>query len=209
MSASKEIFELTVLQNNHSRIRTLKRQHGYPSHHGNKVWKSSLLLMDYLQAHPIEEGLRVLEIGCGWGLTGIYCAKHFKAKVTCLDLDATVFPYVDLHAEMNGVTVKTLCKPYQSLTGKALQSYDLIIGGDICFWDDLGPLLFNLVRRAQRNNVRSLLADPGRPPFTAMAERAQQKLQALFDVWFVSKPHNARGYILDVPSSRFLLEASL
>jgi cyclopropane fatty-acyl-phospholipid synthase-like methyltransferase len=45
----------------------------------------------------------VLELGCGWGLVGIACAKTFQAQVTGLDADAAVFPYLQLHAARNGV----------------------------------------------------------------------------------------------------------
>lgn len=198
-TTSRQVFGLTVLNNNHRDIRALRREHGQPSHHGNKLWRSSLLLMDYLQEFPIEQGARVLEVGCGWGLTGIYCAKQFGAQVTCLDVDASVIPFVEHHAALNGVSVTPWVKGYQAVTAAQLAQFDVIVGGDICFWDDLAPLLFNLLRRAQKQGVRSIITDPGRQPFTDMATRACEKLDALCDAWFVPHPYNARGYVLDVP----------
>lgn len=195
---SRTLNGLTVLKNNHKQIRRLRKEMGYPSHHGNKVWNASLMLMEYFKHEPPAKGSRILEIGCGWGVTGIYCAKQFGCEVTGLDIDASVFPYMQLHAGINGVEVDTLCRSYDKLTTRMLADYDWVIGGDICFWDTLSKPLYNLVRRAYKANTRVILSDPGRPPFTAMAEQCQDKLDALFSAWFVPPPYNASGYILDV-----------
>lgn len=195
---SRDVFGLKVLKNNHKHIRRLRNELGYPSHHGNKVWNASMLLMEYFKHEPPRSGSRILEIGCGWGITGIYCAKEFDCKVTGLDIDDTVFPYMHLHAQINGVEVDSLRCSYEKLTGKMLSEYDWVIGGDICFWDSLSKPLYNLVRRANKAGARVILSDPGRPPFTQMAEQCQDKLGALFSAWHVPAPHNASGYILDV-----------
>ena len=47
----------------------------------------ALCLMDYLSSWEIPEEAKVLDIGCGWGLAGIYLAKHYQAQVTGLDID--------------------------------------------------------------------------------------------------------------------------
>ena len=49
----------------------------------------------------------MLELGCGWGLVGMACAKTFQAQVTGLDADAAVFPYLQLHAQRNEVHMAT------------------------------------------------------------------------------------------------------
>lgn len=200
MSAtSRELFGLTLLNNRHKDIRALRREHGYPTHHGNKVWRSSLLLMDYLQEFPIPKKARVLEVGCGWAVASLYCAKHFKARVTGLDLDASVLPFAEHHAKVNGVAINTVCQSYEKVTAKMLGEFDVLIGADICFWDELSGKLYNLVRRAHRAGVRSIITDPGRPPFTQMALKAEEKLEGVIEPWFVPHPHNSRGYVLDVP----------
>lgn len=196
---SRKLFGLTVLKNNHKDIRRLRREAGYPSHHGNKVWNASLLLMDYFKEQPLPQGCRVLEIGCGWGITAIYCAKRFKGEVTGLDIDASVFPFFHHHATINGVTVESVRCSYQRATQEFLAQYDVVVGGDICFWDDLSAPLYNLLRRANKVGTRVILSDPGRPPFQLMAERAQSKLGGELFSWAVPAPHNCSGYVLDVP----------
>ncbi len=196
----RTLFDIDVLTGNHREIRRLRREVGSPSHHGNKVWNSSIVLMDYLSECTLPPQCRVLEIGCGWGIAGIFCAKRFSCEVTGSDIDASVFPFMDLHASLNGVKVTTLHSGYEKLTGAMLGRFDLMIGGDICFWDHLETPLFNLIRRAAKAGVRTVLTDPGRPPFTAMAQRCADRLSAELNGWAVPAPHSCSGYVLDVPS---------
>ena len=195
----RQAFGLTILKNSHSDIRRLRREAGYPSIHGNKFWKSTYLLMDYLQEFPPAKGARILEIGCGWGLAGIYCAKRFKANVTALDADKTVFPYLELHAQLNGVSIETWQCRYERITKADLAHFDLVIGADVCFWDTMIAPLYNLTRRAaQVGNVRVVMTDPGRPTFSAMAEKCMEKLGAEYDNWAVPHPNNASGLVMDL-----------
>ncbi|TVZ38856.1 putative nicotinamide N-methyase [Alteromonadaceae bacterium 2753L.S.0a.02] len=200
----RRAYGLKIQQNGHPDIKRIRKLSGVPHIHGNKVWKSSLLLMDYLKEYPPEitrnrKKLKVLEIGCGWGLTGIYCAKKFNAKVTGLDADDTVFPYLEHHAAINDVSVTTWKCRYEKVRSEDLEKFDLVIGADICFWDEMVKPLYNLVRRASKvDGLRVVLADPGRPTFTEMAEKAQSKLGAYLDAWSVPHPHNASGWIMDL-----------
>lgn len=196
----RELFGVKVLKGNHRDVRRLRRESGSPSHHGNKVWKSSIILMDYISEYPLPRRCRVLEIGCGWGIAGIFCAGRFASEVTGADIDASVFPFMHHHAHLNGVKVDALHRSYEKLTAAKLSQFDVMIGGDICFWDHLETPLFNLIRRAAKAGVRTILADPGRPPFTQMARRCINRLDAELNGWSVPEPHSCSGYVLDVPS---------
>jgi RNA polymerase sigma-70 factor (ECF subfamily) len=44
--------------------------------------------MDYLEHQGLPRETRVMEVGCGWGLAGIYCAREHGARVTGLDADS-------------------------------------------------------------------------------------------------------------------------
>ena len=91
----------------HPDIRRIRRAGTHPNIHGNKLWKSSCLLIDYLQQHPPEHTAKVLDVGCGWGIAGIWCARHFGSQVTSVDADPKVFPFLDATAKINGVTTET------------------------------------------------------------------------------------------------------
>ena len=71
----RHAFGLTMLAPSHPEVRRLQHDAVQPSLHGHKVWPSSWVLMDYLQQRGVPPRTRVLELGCGWGLVGIACAK--------------------------------------------------------------------------------------------------------------------------------------
>lgn len=191
---------LTILDGSHPSIRALKRAGHVAEIHGNKLWNSSFLVMEHLRRNPLPKGSRVLEIGCGWGLLGIWCAKRFDARVSAIDADANVLPYLQLHAELNDVEVSAERKTFEQLTTRYLADFDVILGGDICFWDEMTRQLYNLIRRAQRAGVEAvMIADPCRPPFTDLAERCEANMDGAHRVDVrVTRPRRATGQILIV-----------
>ncbi|MBT8139002.1 MAG: methyltransferase domain-containing protein [Gammaproteobacteria bacterium] len=194
------IEEMGVLRmtTKHPTIRKLKRK--YPtSIHGNKFWSSSYLLMDYLTDNPPKKKHRILDLGCGWGLTSIYCAKKFGCKVTGVDADKEVFPYVDAHAELNGVEIDTLHRKFEKLDVETLSNFDIIIGGDICFWDSLNDTLFKLFKRAKKAGVKkAIIADPQRQPFVDLCDRLDDHFTHEVWDWELPEPTPANGDILVV-----------
>ncbi|MBN2374214.1 class I SAM-dependent methyltransferase, partial [bacterium] len=100
-------YGIHALYARHRAIRKLKQTHP-PTYHGFRVWPSSWLLMDFLNKRGIPRGSHVLDVGCGWGLGGIYCAKNYHAAVTGIDIDPEVFPYLRLHAQINNVKIHTM-----------------------------------------------------------------------------------------------------
>ena len=191
-------YGIRVLQSRHPEIRRLKRLHA-PSVHGNKHWASSWLLMDYFKRHPLPEGTRVMEIGCGWGLAGIYCAKKFDAIVTGVDIDAEVFPYLRLHADINNVHVATLHQKFNKLKETHLQDIDVVIGADICFWDKMVYPVKRFIRRALSAGVQQVvIADPARSPFEKLSKYFVKKGKGETLDWRVQHPRNIRGQLLKI-----------
>jgi predicted nicotinamide N-methyase len=199
---SREAFGVTILSSSHKDIRRVKREQQAPSIHGNKFWGSSYLLMNYLQHNPPAEKCKVLEIGCGWGLAGIHCAKQYRAEVTAVDADAAVFPYLQLHARHNGVTINTQQQYFEKITARQLAAFDLIIAADICFWDELADTVFKLISRACKAGVgKIIIADPERPPFFNMAERCMDKFQAELEPQVIDSPRRASGCLLVIENA--------
>ncbi len=163
-------YGINVLRSGHKMIRELKRLHK-PSIHGFRVWPSSWLLIDYFRRIKPENGSKLLDIGCGWGLAGIYCAKNHGSIVTCVDSDAAVFPYVNLHAGINDVRIKTVESDFEKLSPLHLKNFSIMIGADICFWNNMVEILKNLILRAFDSGIKKvILADPGRSPFEELGE---------------------------------------
>ena len=196
----RQAYGITVLKAADKRIRKLKQDHE-PSIHGDKFWTSSWAIMDYLEQQGLPKKTRVMEAGCGWGLAGIYCARNHGAIVTGLDADAAVFPYLKLHAEINDVEIEPICSRFEELKKKALARQDVIIGADICFWDEMIEPLFKMVKKAVKAGVQQIIiADPGRPPFNEMSERCVAQFGAEIKEWEVEEPVKASAYLLLIGS---------
>ncbi len=193
-------YGIKVLLSRHPRVRRLKRLH-FPSSHGNKFWASSWLLMDFFHSRGLHQGSRVIDVGCGWGLAGIYCAKKHHAVVTAVDADPEVFPFLRLHAEVNGVQVTTIKRAFGGLTRPDLSDFDVLIGADICFWETLTYSLKRLINRALTSGVKlALIADPGRSPFDELSAYFVKRRGGEILDWTVQRPRHIRGRILKIGS---------
>lgn len=188
---------LTMPTSSHPAIRAVRRKGHEPSIHGNKLWKSSCLLIDYLKHNPPEHAETVLDVGCGWGISGIWCAKKLGSQVTSVDADPSVFPFLKATAELNGVSTTPLVSRFEKLSKKKLANYDMLIAADICFWDELVDPVYNMVNRAVKAGVKKIIiADPERPTFHEMAERCVEKHAAEVIEWSTSKQIKASGALL-------------
>ena len=96
------------------------------------VFDSALLMMDYLVHNPLNERI---SNGAGlWlGRSRDLLRKKFSATVTGVDLDAQVFPYLEVLAEINDVEIDTQCADFKQLKAKELGAHNVIVGSDICF----------------------------------------------------------------------------
>lgn len=184
----------------HPSIRAVRRRGAAPSIHGNKLWKSSALLIDYLHRQRLLPAqARVLDVGCGWGIGGIWCARQHHAVVTSVDADPDVFPFLQAVAELNGVQTTPVVSRFERLSARQLSEFDVLIGADICFWDELVRPVGNLVNRALKAGVTQvLIADPERPTFVQMAERVVQRHGGELLAWNTRGSIEARGVLLHI-----------
>ena len=184
----RQVHGIRLLKPAHPDLRRLKAAHK-PSVQGHKAWNSTYLLLDFLQDQPLPKGIRVLDVGCGWGLLSIFCARRFSAAVTATDIDEQVFPFLQLHARLNQVEVQTLHASFAEIPDPLLYGQDLLVGTDICFRDAMIDPLYSLIRRALDAGVtRIILADPGRFSFRQLAARCVQTLQASEIDWSTQEP---------------------
>ncbi|MBN2124375.1 MAG: methyltransferase [Deltaproteobacteria bacterium] len=198
----KDILEygVRVLLSGHQNIRKLKRHHS-PAFHGFRVWPSSWLLMDFFKNRGMPADTRVMEVGCGWGLAGIYCAKRYGALVTGVDKDPEVFPYLRLHAELNDVKINEIRKTFSGLTKENLNGVDVVIGADICFWDTLIDPLIQFIGLALGSGVKLVvIADPGRASFEDLETYCVGNMSGEALGWEVIRPHPIQGRILKIGS---------
>lgn len=193
---TRQAYGITVLKAADPRIRKLKKDYT-PFIHGNKFWNSSWCVMDFLARQGLPQEANVMEIGCGWGLAGIYCAKNHSANVLGMDADSAVFPYLKLHAEINDVEVGTWRCKFEKVKKKDLKGTNLIIGADICFWDEMVDPVYKLIKKAMKVGVgQVIVADPGRPPFHALSEKVVKKMGGEVKEWEIDEEIKAEAYLL-------------
>lgn len=194
-----QAYGIYLLTSQHRLIRRLKRVYA-PAIHGNKAWRSSFLLMDYLLHNPPHEQMRTMELGCGWGAALVFCARRFKAQATGLDLDKNVFPFLEVVAALNEVEVAPLQANFNTIEGARLGEEEMLIGADICFWDSMVKPLLKVVERAMDSGVkRIVIADPGRPTFYELADLcAKGKWRTTLKEWYSVEPSRSTGEVLEV-----------
>ncbi len=181
----------------HKAIRAVKRAGHEPSIHGTKLWRSSFLIMDYLHKNPPDSANAVLDAGCGWGITGIWFAKRFGSDVVSMDADPDVFPYLDAVAALNKVKTTHLVDRFEKLKKKKLADFDLLVAADICFWDDLVKPVGKMIDKAIDAGVGQIvIADPERPTFHEMAEKAVRKHGGDVIDWSLKGKLKATGALL-------------
>jgi len=174
----RQAYGLRLPAPGHPELRRLQGAHA-PAQQGHRLWNSTWLLLDFLIEQRLPPGLAVLEAGSGWGLAGIWCARHLAATVTAVDVDPEVFPFLDLHARLNHVEVTTEVASFDRVPDEVLAGADVLIGADICFHEHMVPSLFGLVQRALDAGVgRVALSDPGRMAFRSLASRCVGQLGA-------------------------------
>jgi predicted nicotinamide N-methyase len=157
--------------------------------------------MDFIKHKGLKEGSRVLDAGCGWGITGIYCALNHNSIVTGSDIDSEVFPFLRMHADINGVKISTINQGFDEFTVTQLKNFDILIGTDICFWDSMVDSLISLIKRALKSGVhRVLIADPGRSPFEDLGRYFTGRDIGVVRNWTVHHPYTIQGRILSIGS---------
>lgn len=196
--AELNAYGLRYLLPKHKEIAKLKKNYK-PLNHGDKVWSSNWVLIDFINESNLITNHRVLDIGCGWGICGIFCAKKYNVKVTGVDMDYEVEPYVNLHSKLNNVKIDFVNLDYNKVKKNILKNVDLVIGSDICFCDSLIDPLRRFFQRAKNASVQQILiSDPGRWPFDDLVDLYLGKKGVELIEWQTNKPFNLFGKILKI-----------
>lgn len=192
-------YGITLLDKKHKLVKKLKKTYT-PSLHGHKTWLSSFVFMDYVMHNNLlRKGQKVLELGCGWGPAAIFCAKTGPCKVTGLDRDKDVFPFFEVQAELNGVSVQTMGKGFEKVSKSVLKNFDLVFGSDVCFWDELVDLHYKIIKNAVGAGVKDIIyTDPGRSTFLELAKKCEDKFGAELKEWYCTEPEVFEGYVLHI-----------
>ena len=187
---------IRLLLPNHKNIQKLRKEPS-PTDHGHKVWPTTWMLIDYLKNNKVAEKKRVLDMACGWGLPGIFCARVCESSVTWIDGDEKVYPFLKAQADKNGIKPNFIHMDLNRVGHRILKDIDVVIASDICFCDTLIDPIRRFINRAKKAKVKEIyISDPGRWPFEDLAELFVYKKCAELVDWKVTEPVKSEGKIL-------------
>ena len=188
----KKIHNIKIPLSSDPLIKKIKRKNDKPISHGNKVWNSSLTIIDFLSRYNLQDINTVVDVGCGWGLVLAYLQKQ---GFDCggIDIDESMQDYVDVVNQMNNTDVEVIYMDYTELPKKAFEQIDLLIGCDICYWETHIDNIVSLVKKSQGT---TLIADPGRDTFWKLTEKVEGNLHEIK----LKKPRKVHGYVYEILS---------
>ncbi|XP_020571761.1 protein N-lysine methyltransferase METTL21A isoform X1 [Phalaenopsis equestris] len=141
---------------------------------GQLVWPGAVLLNNYLSENSkLLEGISVIELGSGVGITGILCSRFCK-EVVLTDHNDEVLEILKQNIKLesssgnlisSGLSAEKLewgnCDEMGQILQKYPKGFDLILGADICFQQSSVPLLFRTVEvllRSRAGDCKFILA---------------------------------------------------
>lgn len=124
------------------------------------LWASGRVLANFMMDFDLQ-GKRVLELGCGTGLTSLLLNKQ-QQDITATDHHPDVEAWLERNAALNGDP----SIPFQQASWKdgesALGLFDLIIGSDVLYEDDNVLPLVKFIEAHVRPACEVVIVDPCR-----------------------------------------------
>jgi len=148
------------------------------------VWESSEVLAHLLFDYEIA-GKRILEVGCGIGLTSLVLNSR-DANITATDYHPEVESFLQENTLLNkGKTIPFIRTGWED-EESGLGKFDLIVGSDLLYEGDHVDLLSGFINRHAKAHCEVIIVDPGR----SYHARFSKKMMTLGYSHSQSKPEN-------------------
>ncbi|QCQ21085.1 methyltransferase [Desulfoglaeba alkanexedens ALDC] len=124
-----------------------------------KVWDSSFVLAYFIGTQPVLPGRKILEIGAGLGVVGVYAARRgHRVLITDVNDDALLFARANVLANrcLNAEVMKLDWSSPELDT-----RFDTIIGSEVVYDRESYPLLVDFLRRALSPDGTAFIAKHG------------------------------------------------
>ena len=187
------IDDLEIPTSSHPEIKKLKRKYKGHSYNGNRVWNSTLVLIDIIKSINIliQKNSTVLDIGTGWGVLSSYLSKQ-GADVTGVDIDEKVKPFFNFVTNLNNVNPKFINKDIFSKDFDL--NYDYYIACDVCFRKEHSANWVSLINKIVKQNKKLLMCDPGRKEFWNMI--AACDVPHVMNRHYINKPREGDSFVV-------------
>jgi predicted nicotinamide N-methyase len=127
------------------------------------AWAGGQALARYILDNPgLLSGKRVVDLGCGSGLTAIAAMQAGATSVLAADIDRMALAAVRLNAVLNGVDVATTA---DDLLARPPEPFDAVLVGDLFYERALADLVSRYIDQAAAQGALVLIGDPQRNYF--------------------------------------------
>ncbi len=123
------------------------------------IWPSSVVLGDWLLAHPSNE--RTLELGCGSGLVTTSAVESGRSVLATDYYDDAVL-FAKANAILNVGKEPDVRMVDWSSFPDDLGTFDLVVASDVLYEPRYPPMVANAIGRSLSAKGIAIVADPGR-----------------------------------------------
>ncbi|WP_068829458.1 class I SAM-dependent methyltransferase [Pseudomonas sp. BMS12] len=125
-----------------------------------QLWLSGEVLACTMSRYPVQ-GLRILELGCGLGLSSLVL-QRLGADITASDYHPLAETFLARNATLNELPPLSYQRCDWAEEYPQLGLFDLIIGSDLLYEPDHPELLASFIDRHSTAAAEVLIADPRR-----------------------------------------------
>ncbi len=124
------------------------------------VWPSSVVLAHHMHKYDTADK-RILEVGCGIGLTSLLLNKN-NADITATDHHPAANEFLKRNIELNSASPIVFSRLDWADEQDDLGLFDVIVGSDLLYEDYNINLLANFINRHASQKCEVIIVDPGR-----------------------------------------------
>lgn len=124
------------------------------------VWESGKVLAQLMHGKPLE-GLKVLEVGCGIGLTSLMLQQR-GVDITATDYHPEAESFLEANAKLNQLEPIPFERTGWTDEDDSLGLFDLIVGSDLLYEQEHAEDLSAFIDAHLKPKGEVILVDPGR-----------------------------------------------